>query len=321
MKLSIVTPAPPYSRKGNRVTATRWRGLLRDLGHSVEITESLPDRGAVPDALIALHARRSYPAIARFRRDRPHHPLIVVLTGTDLYGDLDRSPRVQRSLDLADRLIVLQPAALASLTPPHREKARVVLQSAHPAPSLVPKSVRTFDVCVVGHLRSVKDPFRAAHAARRLAPQSRVRIVHLGAAMDDAMRARAEREMARNPRYVWRGEVPRWQVRRVMSRSHALVLSSRMEGGANVVSEAAVSGLPVLASRIAGSTGLLGEDHPGLFSVGATAELAELLAHCESNPRFLAGLARRSRRLARHFRPSAERASLRNLLRELPDLG
>jgi glycosyltransferase involved in cell wall biosynthesis len=63
--------------------------------------------------------------------------------------------------------------------------------------------------------------------------------------------------MAANPRYRWLGELPRWQALRVLARSHVLVLSSLTEGGANVISEALALGVPIVASRIAGSMGLL----------------------------------------------------------------
>ena len=55
-----------------------------------------------------------------------------------------------------------------------------------------------------------------------------------------------------------------------------MVLSSLSEGGANVISEAVAAGVPVLASRIDGSVGLL-DDYPGYFPVRDTAALARLL--------------------------------------------
>ena len=110
--------------------------------------------------------------------------------------------------------------------------------------SMAPRmpSRRTFDICVIGHLREEKDPFRAARAARAAPVASNLRIVHLGKPHNPAYAQEAMEEMAANPRYVWRDEVPRWQVRRTFARCHAMVMSSIMEGGANVVSEAVVAG-------------------------------------------------------------------------------
>ena len=96
-----------------------------------------------------------------------------------------------------------------------------------------------------------------------------------------------------------------------------MVLSSEMEGGANVVSEALVASLPVVSTRISGSIGMLGEDHPAYFEVGDTAGLAALLEKCETNPDFLAGLAARSRELAPLYDPAREEEAWRQLLREL----
>ena len=123
--------------------------------------------------------------------------------------------------------------------------------------------------------------------------------------------------MMRNPRYRWLGEQPRWQARRLLARSHVMVLSSRLEGGANVVSEAAVASVPILASRIPGSVGLLGEKYPGYFAVGATSELRELLLRAESDPKFLSGLSKSVAAVRHLFRPAAERKAWKELLREL----
>jgi glycosyltransferase involved in cell wall biosynthesis len=178
-------------------------------------------------------------------------------------------------------------------------------------------SDKTFDVCVIGHLREVKDPFRAAMAARRLPSTSRIRIIQVGGAMTDEMARRARREMKINPRYRWVGEQPRARTHRILARSRALVLSSRMEGGANVISEAVVAGVPVLSSRIAGSIGLLGEDYPGYFEAGDTPGLARLLERAESDRKFLADLKARCKRLGPMFAPAREERAWESLLREV----
>lgn len=313
----IACPAPRGSHKGNRVTAERWAMLLRRIGHSVVIAEEW--RGQRCDVLIALHARKSAASIARFRREYPEGALVVALTGTDLYRDLALRPATRRSLDLASRVVALQPSALHELVGSVSAKTRVIYQSAVPPAAHVPLRATAFEVCVVGHLRAVKDPWRASLAARTLPGSSRVRVLHAGAAPTPAIARRARTEERKNPRYKWLGDLSRGQVLKVIARSRLLVLSSRMEGGANVVSEAVVAGTPILASRIPGSVGLLGEDYPGFFEAGDTNGLAALLHRAETEPAFLEELAARCARLAPLFAPERERAAWETLLDELLD--
>jgi putative glycosyltransferase (TIGR04348 family) len=316
MNIGIVTPAPPGSRSGNRVTAIRWARILRKLGHRVVISQSYT--GEAFNMLVALHARRSSGSISRFRRFHGGAPLLVALTGTDLYRDLSRSKEAQVSLDVATRIVVLQPQALVELRPAWRSKARVVHQSVSRFNRSRPRlSVKSFDVCVVGHLRPVKDPFRAAMAVRLLPKSSRIRVIHLGSALTETEAARARQEMMSNTRYKWLGEGSPSQVSGVMSKSRLFVISSRMEGGANALGEAIVAGLPVLASRIPGSIGILGDDYPGYFRVGDTRELARLMLRCETEPQFLANLTSRCRGLAALFDPSREQAAWVGLLGEM----
>lgn len=316
MRIGIITPAPPRSRYGNRVTALRWARILRALGHRVSIAMVY---GGVPyDVLITLHARRSYPSVRRFRLDYPNRPLIVALTGTDLYRDLRRSRRAQRALELATRIVVLQPKARYALRPRLRTKVRVIYQSvaATPYDPLGGRARGSFDVCVVGHLRTVKDPFRTALAVRRLPPSSRIRVLHQGGAIEEAMVSRARAEMKVNPRYRWLGEQSRTHVQRLLRRSALLVLSSRLEGGANVLSEAIVVGTPVLASRIPGSVGILGEHYGGYFKVGDTAGLARLLDRAERDSTFLSRLRSDCANLKPLFNPARERTAWRRIVAE-----
>ena len=123
--------------------------------------------------------------------------------------------------------------------------------------------------------------------------------------------------MAANPRYTWRGDVPSAAVRRLLARSHAMVISSRSEGGANVISEAVMAGLPVIASRIDGSVGLLGPDYPGYFPVGDSAALARQLLRAEQDPAFLERLRRHCADRAGLFDVQREREAWRKLMHGL----
>ena len=206
-KVRIITPAPPGSRKGNRITALRWARILRDLGRRVVVTEEY--RGERCDLLVALHALRSAPSVDRYRSSHPDAPLVLALTGTDLYGSLHTQPEAQRAVDQATRLIVLQPMGLAEVPEAVRSRARVIYQSVpSPRSRTAPRRDR-FEVCVLGHLRPVKDPFRTALAARLLPAASRLSVLHVGAALSPEMGAQAHAEAAANPRYHWLGDVPR----------------------------------------------------------------------------------------------------------------
>jgi putative glycosyltransferase (TIGR04348 family) len=315
MQIQMICPAPAGSLYGNRITAVRWARILRELGHRLTISREYA--GEPCDLLLALHAYRSADAVLRFRAGFPERPAIIALTGTDVYRDIHRKRKARKALELADRLVLLQPLAREQLAPHLRAKARVIYQSSEKTGGRISSPRDSFDVCVLGHLRWVKDPFRAALASRMLPKLSRVSVLHAGKAMEPEMAERARAEERRNPRYRWLGELPRARARQLIAQSRLLVLSSRMEGGANVISEAVVDGVPVLASSIPGSVGLLGKDYPGYFPVGDTEALARLLARAESDRGFYAALRTRCARLAPMFAPARERRAWRELIREL----
>ena len=316
MRICLVTPVPPRSRRGNRITALRWARILRDLGHTVTIAQEYHRQRC--DVLIALHAGRSHASIKRFATNRPGAPLIVALTGTDLYGDFESDARSQESVELATRLVVLQRAGLRRLPSHARDKTRVILQSVQRPSRLAVRRSDIFEVCVLGHLRDVKDPFRTASAVRLLEnSEFRIRVLHIGAALTPEMKRKAIDETKSNPRYQWLGELPRYKALRVLSRCRLLSLTSVMEGGANAISEAIVASVPVISSRIDGSIGLLGEDYPGYFPVGDTQALADLLERAETDSTFYADLTIRCAALAPMFDPQRERQAWADMLADI----
>lgn len=276
----IVTPTAIGSTHGNGVSARRWAAILRDLGHEVEVSEGY--RGGDYSALLALHARKSADAVRAFHADHPRAPIVIALTGTDLYPDLITAEVDPDVLGLAARLIVLQPHGLAQLGPDLAERARVIVQSVPPIPSRPPRT-DCFEVAFLAHIRPVKDPLRLAAATRLLPADSRIRVNHVGEARDEALAAEAARESRANPRYTWLGPTMRDQALALLAGSRLLAITSLHEGGANVVSEALAARVPVVASAIPGSIGLLGEDYPGYFPAGDEEALAEALYAAEQD--------------------------------------
>src|ERR1041384_4664489 len=298
-------------RNGNRHTALRWAAFLRAAGHAVEVSVQWSplqsSRHGAADAMLALPARPSYPSIKAFPSDRP---LVVALTGTDVYRDIRESAEARESLELAHRLIVLQPMAARELAPRLRQKVRVVVQSSSTALRHAPVG-RRFRVCVIGHLRAEKDPLRTL-AALACLPNENIEVVHLGAPLDEALGGEAKAAMAREPRYRWLGSVAHARALRWLASSHAMVISSRMEGGANVVCEALRIGVPVLASRIPGNVGLLGERYAGYFPAGDERAPARLI---EKDKQFYKKLKRQIAPLRAMVSPRSE---ARALLKALP---
>jgi putative glycosyltransferase (TIGR04348 family) len=315
LRILVVTPAPPQSYLGNAVTALRWKRLLAELGHQALVAPTYD--GQPCDVLVALHARRSADSIGSFAGQRPRAPIVVGLAGTDLYPDLASTGVDLGVLSLASRIVVLQRLGLGQLPGPLQERGRVIIQSAEPVLGDSPPE-GAFAVVVLSHLRPVKDPLLAARAARLLPPESVVEVTHLGASLDAELAEEARAETASNPRYRWLGELSQAEALRRMASSHVLAVTSRHEGGANVVSEALASSVPVVSSRIDGSVGLLGADYPGYFEPGDAAGLAELLWRLERNSDgLLDDLRARARALRPLVDPALERQAWEELLAEI----
>ena len=315
-RILIVSPASARENNGNWQTASRWYHFLGGR-FQVTIAADWNPEDAAPDMLIALHARRSAGAVAAFSKVHPGRPCVVVLTGTDLYRDIAVSPEAQASLDSAGALVLLQGDGLVLLPPRHRAKAHVIYQSA-PALDPAAQGPRTHlhDICMIGHLRSEKDPATFMRAST-LVDSTTVRMLHIGGALEPDLGQAASATAAANPRYQWLGNLPHDTTRAYLARSHAMAICSLMEGGANVIIEAVTCGVPVLASDISGNRGMLGADYAGYFPVGNAAALARLIERSVEEPAFYDALKRQCAARATLFTPETEHASLLQLINDV----
>jgi len=286
---------------------------MQELGHDVTVSDHLTGDC---DVLVALHAFRSYPVVAEFRAQNSERPVIVALTGTDLYRDLKIHPETLRSLQLATSIVALQRKATGELPSELHSRVVVIYQSSLP-PRPFPEPAPSFQVCVAAHFRKEKDPLRVAFAVRDLPTSSKIRVRHFGRILESDMQGEVERENRENPRYEWLGEVGHQRALRALASSQLVVISSLLEGSSNTLCEALACGTPVLASRIPGLIGTLGEEYPGLFSPGSTDELRDLLLRCESDNSFLTDLKGRVGKLAPLVHPDREKRAWSDLLRSL----
>jgi putative glycosyltransferase (TIGR04348 family) len=300
------------------MTALRWQGFLEELGYSVEVTESWSqdDTGF----LIALHAYRSHQSIVAFKKKYPKRPIVLVLTGTDLYRDIENHSEVIQSMEMADQLIILQSCAVDLIPADLRYKVQVIYQSVEVEFDIGNGDSATKDdfvVSIIGHLREEKDPFRVVRSLPLLPADSKITVKHLGQAMNPKMKDQATHFNATIDRYHWLGEVSHADALRILSQSRLMVISSRMEGGAHVVSEAIALGIPVIASDIPGNRGLLGEDYPGYYPVADENALATLLYRAEKTPAFYASLQKHIDLRRELINPASEKQAIQAMVNAL----
>jgi putative glycosyltransferase (TIGR04348 family) len=312
--IEIVTPAPAGSLHGNRITALRWQSFLKKLSHQVRVSNQWT--GKDTDLLIALHAYRSHASIVQFRKKYPNQPIILILTGTDLYRDMASHAEVIKSMEMSDTIVILQSAALAMIPKHLQTKTHVIYQSTKPVKrkALLKKS---FLISVIGHLRSEKDPFCTAKSLKYLGPESKIKVIHMGKAMSPEMKSLAKAFNKELKNYQWLDELSHSETLQQLSRSHLMVISSLMEGGAHVVTEAIAIGVPIIASDIPGNRGLLGDDYPGYYQVGDEKALAKILQKTGSNAAFYQSLEKHIKKRKEYVRPEFELNSIKALLNRL----
>lgn len=292
----------------------RWQRFLNAIGYQSTITEAWS--GKPCDLLVALHAKRSYQSIQKFKKAYPTNPVILIMTGTDIYRDLSKTPKVITSMELADAIVILQNKALESLPKRFHKKVTTIYQSISTIARKTPPK-RYWLSTLIGHLRSEKDPFCAPRSLTLIPAHSKLKLIHLGKAMNHLMERQAISMMAHQSRYQWLRELPHGKTLQWLARSNIMVITSRMEGGAHVVSEAIAIGVPVIASDIPGNRGLLGDNYPGYFPVGNIKALSELLYKAESDPAFYQKLNKALLARKKLVKPELEKRSIQVLVKRL----
>lgn len=298
MHICIVTNAAKASLAGNRITANRWARIFRQIGHRVTIDQKFH---ADCDMLIGIHAEKSVAQVNEFLSRYPYRQVLIVISGTDLYGQTSFSAAAKKALDAADGLVVLEGCAMQKLPAKLQLKTTIIHQSANPPKTISEPLKSCFEVSVCGHLRPEKDPFLAAKAIHLLPESSRIKVSHVGKALSADMKRNAEKLNKSIERYRWLGGKEHWKARQLVARSRLMVNTSKMESSANSIIEAVVAGVPVLATNVAGNVGVFGSEYVGLFPVGDAHALATLLFRAETDKKFYNLLSKQCKKVAKTF--------------------
>jgi glycosyltransferase involved in cell wall biosynthesis len=176
---------------------------------------------------------------------------------------------------------------------------------------------KSFLISVIGHLRPEKDPFCTPESLKYLRPESKIQVSHLGKAMSPEMKSLAKAYNKELKNYQWLDELSHSETLQQLSRSHLMVISSLMEGGAHVVTEAIAIGVPVIASDIPGNRGLLGDDYHGYYPVGNAKALALMLQKAEFEPAFYKSLEAHIKKRKKYAQPEFELNSIKAVLNRL----
>lgn len=342
----VLTPFGAASGMGNWRTAQRYAQMLRSSGISASIFEPhqiedacMPTGGRT--VAIVLNAARSSASIERFVQ--AGLPVMTVLTGTDLYGQLSvtnqASPGYQhteKALQQSDLILTLQPAAREEVMrrwPELSSRVYCLLQNAAPraqhAPSVSLKS-KTIRFLIAAHIRPEKDPVTAFLAFQRAFPEGwaqrddggrvPVRLIHVGGHKDRMLADELIRLGTQDSGILLEGPLTHAETLRLMTHVHALIQPSISEGGALVVPEAIACGLPVIASDIPAHRGQLGAGYSGLFEPRNIEALAQMMRAFIADAGFRQTLAQETAALAPILAaPAHERSELVKLVRELAD--
>jgi glycosyltransferase involved in cell wall biosynthesis len=303
---------PLSSPKGNSITAKRIAKLLTQAGHAAQAINT--DMPPPADAMISLHATKTLAASKRFKVHSPNAKLIIYLTGTDLYREqTNNNPEFQEALILADVLVVGQRASLASIPADFQDKSHFV-----PASVLLPSLKKVSpppspSLALIGHLRPVKNPFLMNIALVELV-ELKLDAFTLGAALEPSMLADAEAWQLADSRFHWLDDVPYTEALSWIEQVDFTLNTSHSEGGSNSVAESIVLGTPVLASKIEGNVGMLGDDYLGYFEPNNASSLARLIQRSITDHSFHKKLLQQIAELQENFLPEKEVAGWLKLL-------
>lgn len=315
----IHSPFPRQDSQGNSATADRLKNLLQGEGLSVQMEEEWFS-GCEARCLVALNARRSVGAVEEFRDAYPDGRVVIVLTGTDInHPDArDENSETYRSMRDADALVVLHEASLGSVPSAFHPKCQIIYPSVFLPSGVIrePRDDGVFEVVMAGNVRAEKNLPVVVDACRLLPEDLNVVVRVYGDAEGELAQMLMAATASPLP-FQWKGKLSHRDMMDRLAQADLLLNSSTQEGGANAVCEAVSMGLPVLASRISGNMGMLGDDYLGYFGSDDARELADQLLRCATVFPFYKRLGEAVEQRAPLFLTEVESQRWSALIREL----
>ena len=320
-RVSLLSPVPLHSPRGNSITVTRIAQGLRERGLEASVWPAddpgLGDEAvANPPAVVhAFHAYRAGPrglAVASACRI----PLVLTLTGTDVSHDLrdaERGPVVREALRGAAAITVFHDSVASdamTVVPEIASRIAVVPQSVRfPPPGadeIAPMLTGAPCVLFPAGIRPVKRPLfplDPLEELRREHPQ--LALWYAGPDLDFEETNRLTRELSRRPWARFLGPVPHAAMPALLSRADIVLNCSISEGGmANAVLEAFALGRAVRASDIPGNRSLVEDGVTGLL-FGSEAEFRRDAARLAGDPALRRQLGEAARQLVESRYPPA----------------
>jgi len=341
MKTLILTPTFFPRLTGNAVTAGRITRELAEGGIECRVIDlsAVAEAEAVktasmfgPDIIHGFHAFKSGP-LGLVVKGLLKIPMIMTLTGTDLYVDLktpETREAVLRVLAQADRLTVFNDSARRLLV--REGVASHKISVIHQSVFFPEKKERDFraelhigrktKVCLLmGGIRRIKNfgyAFPVLEKVRKNVPDLCLLIA--GGVLEEKEFLRLTRKSSGRPWIRFLGEVSREEIPSLLGCADIVLNTSDSESDANAVMEALTFGKAVVGRRVSGSTSLLAEGTGFLFS--NREELHEQILRILQNKREATQTGRKAKRfIAARFRRDREQVDYLRLYRETADQG
>lgn len=156
-----------------------------------------------------------------------------------------------------------------------------------------------FRILFLGRINPQKGLTYLLDAAAQLEAGGHKFTIDLTGKADGPYKKRLKKQVEKlglDPVVFWKPSVKHTQIPGLLKHYHLLVLPSLWEGMPNVIMEAFASGLPVIATRIGGTTDLVAHQKTGLLAEPANSrDLAEKIAYAMENYETMEGLAENAR--------------------------